>query len=163
MPTRWNFFVINGYLLEYISFFDFITDAWITYELMNSRNTLWASITVCAMAAPHLVASFQMIHFLHHKVIARDKNSSNKILLFVSWISITPLFMVFMILMDFFMILNSTLVEPVAYGLKHFCNVTFLTYGIEQFYLTFFQMTSAEMSGIRHMRTITQLTFETVL
>ena len=71
--------------------------------------------------------------------------------------------MVFMILMDFFMILNSTLVEPVAYGLKHFCNVTFLTYGIEQFYLTFFQMTSAEMSGIRHMRTITQLTFETVL
>ena len=72
------------------------------------------------MAAPHLVASFQMIHFLHHKVIARDKNSSNKILLLVSWISIKPLLLVLMRLMDLFRILNSTLVEPVAYGLKNF-------------------------------------------
>ena len=116
---KWNFnmFVVNEYLLEYISFFDFITDLIITAQLMGTNNTLWAAITVCAMAAPHLVASFQMINFLHSKVIKRDKNASNVVLMIVSWLSITPLFILFMVLMDTFMILNSTLIVPVAYAM----------------------------------------------
>lgn len=86
------------------------------------------------MAAPHLVSSFQMINFLHHKVMKRDKNASNAILIFVSWLSITPFFIVFMILMDTFMIFNSTLIVPIAYILQCTCGVNCLTYGIEQLY-----------------------------
>lgn len=125
-----NLFVVNEYLLEYISFFDFVTDLVITAQLMNTNNTLWAAITFCAMAAPHLVTSFQMINFLHNKVINRDKSASNLTLMVVSWLSISPLFILFMILMDTFMIFNSTLIVPIAYALQK-CNVTCLTYGIE--------------------------------
>ena len=124
---------------------------------------MWAAITVSAMAAPHLVASFQMINFLHHKLISRDKTSTNVMLSLVSWLSIGPLFIVFMVFMDTIMIFNSTCIVPFAYILHKICGCKCLSYGIEAFYSFFFQMTSAELSGVRHMRTITQLTFESVL
>lgn len=47
-----NLFIVNQYILEYICLFDFCTDAYITYKLMRSPNTMWAAITVCAMGAP---------------------------------------------------------------------------------------------------------------
>ena len=58
MVASLNLFVINEYLLEYISLLDFISDIYITYKLIISKNTFWASVTVCAMVAPQLVSSF---------------------------------------------------------------------------------------------------------
>ena len=49
------------YVLEYIALFDFITDIIITYQLVLSRNTMWAGITVNSMIAPFLATSIQMI------------------------------------------------------------------------------------------------------
>ena len=64
-----NFFVINAWALEAIALADFVADAIITIQLMKSQNTMWASLTVCAIVAPPLVSCFQMIKFLRIKVI----------------------------------------------------------------------------------------------
>lgn len=158
-----NLFVLNEYILEYIALFDLITDAIITYNVIQTPNTMWASITVCAMAAPQLVSSFQMIKFLLNKVITRDRSVNNSILLFIACISITPVFIIFLTLMDIYFILNSTIFVLIALILGRFINVTFLTDSMEYSYMMLFHMSKQEMTGVRHMRTITQLAFESII
>ena len=101
-----NFFVVNEWALEAIALGDFVADAFITIKLMNSRNTMWASLTVCAIVAPPLVSSFQMIKFLRNKVINRNREAANRTLFFISGISITPIYLVFLIIMDTYFVLN---------------------------------------------------------
>lgn len=67
-----NLSTVIGYLLEYIALFDFLTDINVTRQLIFSKNTMWAAITVNAMIAPFLASSIQMIEFLLQKVIWRD-------------------------------------------------------------------------------------------
>ena len=53
-----NLFAINEYFLEYFVLFDFATDLYITVKLMNSRHTMWATLTFVAILAPVLVCSY---------------------------------------------------------------------------------------------------------
>lgn len=76
--------------------------------------------------------------------------------------AITPFFIVFLILLDVIMVINKTFLDPIAKLLKC-CGVDCLHTGIEKFYNSVFQMSSSELAGVQHMRTITQLSFETVI
>ena len=92
--------LVIEYGLEYIALFDFITDLIIAVELVYSKNTMWASITINAMIAPVIVCLSQMISFLLEKVIRRDMKQTNYVLMTTSMLSIGPFFLVFMVFMD---------------------------------------------------------------
>lgn len=82
--------------------------------------------------------------------------------------SVLPVFLFQFVFMDIFYVLNSTLFEPFALLLGYFgcCNTNdnlnwYFTKANSQLYVALFQMSKQEMAGIRHMRAITQLGFQT--
>ena len=95
-----NVMTIIEYLLEYVALFDFVSDLIVVSLLMQSKNTLWAAQLVIAMIAPLLVCSIQMIEFLLGKVVRRDQNQSNLLLMMISWTSIGPMLLIFLFIMD---------------------------------------------------------------
>ena len=80
-----------------------------------------------------------------------------------AWISITPLFTVYMLFMDHVFVLNTTLLAPIAFLLRKCCNAEFLTAMTDRSYEVLFQMKPHEVNGFRRMRTITQAIFETLI
>ena len=105
---------ILEYLIEYISLIDFGTDIYVAYKLITSKNTMWAAITVNAMIAPFLASSVQMIQFFLDKVILRE-GEENYTLLLISYISLFPLFILFLWVMDIFFIFSTCFLEPLAF------------------------------------------------
>ena len=77
------------------------------------------------------------------------------VLMVTAWISISPLFTVYMISMDQVFVLNTTILAPIAFLLRKCCNTKFLTAMIDGSYEVLFQMKPHEVSGFRRMRTIT--------
>jgi hypothetical protein len=154
-----GFMRVVEFLLEYIALFDFITDVIVTIQLFTSKNTGWALMTVGSMLAPLYVSSIQITQFLLDRVLRRDKSKNNLALITISWVSIFPLFMVFMFIMDQVFVINSTLFELFALllGLTSCLNC------IDGSYEFLFQMKKHEVSGFRRMRTITQLMFESII
>lgn len=151
-------------MIEYIALFDFATDLFVAYKLINAPATvMWAAITVNAMIAPFLASCVQMISFLLEKVIVRDDMESNTWLLIISWGSLFPIFIVFLWIMDIVFIINTTIFEPIASIFGICCNVNFLTQAIDGSYEVLFRMKKHEVAGFKRMRTITQLFFESFL
>lgn len=147
-----NLMKVIEYLLELVALLDFLTDLKITVLLIESRNTMWAALTVNAMIAPLLVCSVQMILFLTEKVIRRNKYEENILLMAISWSSIGPLFLAFLIIMDQVFILNTVVFEPVGM-LCACCAVNWINKAIDKSYENMFQMKKHEVSGFRRMRT----------
>jgi hypothetical protein len=147
------------FLLEYIALFDFVTDIIITIQLLTSKNTGWAIMTVSSMLAPLYVSSIQITQFLLDRVLRRDKTKNNFSLLSISWVSIFPLFMVFMFIMDQVFVINSTIFELIGLVL----GLTSCLDCVDHSYEVLFQMKKHEVSGFRRMRTITQLMFESII
>lgn len=111
------------------------------------------------MIAPFLASSIQMIEFLTEKVIKRDREDTNILLMTISWCSLFPIFIVFLWFMDIVFIVNTTIFEPIAWLIGLSC----MTEAIEGTYEVLFQMKKHEVSGFKRMRTITQLFFESLL
>ena len=123
MNVDFNLIMVIEYLLEYIALFDFITDMIVTVQLFYTKNSGWAVTTTIAMVAPLLVSLIQIIQFLLDRVMRRDKQSSNIILMATAWISIFPIFMIYMLFMDLVFIFNTTFLSLLAYLFKSCCNI----------------------------------------
>ena len=101
-----------------------------------------------------------MIQFLVHKVIIRNRNVSNIILLTSAILSVGPAFTVFMLLMDLVFTFNSTIIDPLAF-LFDCCRCQCLNEVTNNIYKLLFQMKKYEVGGFRRMRTSSQMMFET--
>jgi len=154
---------VIDFLLELISLLDFVTDVIITSLLLKSSNTGWAACTVCAILAPPLVSSFQMMKFFRNKMINRNRQSQNCVIFVVSIISITWLFPFYLILMDIYFVFSAVFLYPIAYVLGGCGRFSFLTDAIQSSYSNIFKLSFVEMDGVSHMRTITQLLFESLI
>lgn len=44
-------------LLDYVAGFDLITDIMVTYQLLMSKNIMWAAVLVNSIVSPHLASS----------------------------------------------------------------------------------------------------------
>lgn len=83
-------------------------------------------------------------------------------LVLTSWVSITPLFLIYLLLMDWIFMFNTSLLDPINF-LLGCCGVFFFRSCADSMYESFFQMNRTEVSGVRRMRTITQLLFESLI
>ena len=128
------------FLLEYIALFDFVTDIIVTIQLLYSKYTGWAILTVNAMFAPLYVSSIQMIQFMLDRILRRDKTQANVMLTLIAWSSICPAFIIFMFMMDQVFVINSTIFEALALLLSICFNVGCIFTCIERSYETLFSM-----------------------
>lgn len=150
------------YALEFMALFDFVTDMIITARLIRSPFTGWASVTVVAIAAPMLASMIQLMEFLLELLVRRDTKVPNIKLFTIAYVSILPIFLVFMFFMDVWFVVL-TMFAPFIW-LLGCCLSQNLNSSISSFindsYDYIFSMKKHEVAGFRRMRTITQLTFE---
>lgn len=117
------------------------------------------------MTAPFIASQTPFLTFLR-ELINRDKNGRFK-LRFLSVITVSPLMIVFMFVMDIVFLLNQAFLYPII----AFLNVLTceklglgkLLELIDKSYEILFDMQKLEVAGFRRMRTITQMLFETLI
>ena len=94
-------------------------DLLITYGLIRSPNTGLAVLSVLSALSPYYASLVQMIEFLREKVIRRNMKESNWLLLMFSWMTILPVFFLFLLMMDLVFVINGAIMEPLVFMLEY--------------------------------------------
>ena len=138
------------------------------------------------MFAPFFASQIPFITFLKEQLtlaevkVDKEKASRNtncciRILSYISigWFKlvcfsmVTPLMLVLMAVMDLVFLFNSVVLTPIIYLLGllmcGFVDLNWLLSFIDEMYMAMFKMQRIDAAGFRRMRTITQLTFETMI
>jgi len=80
---------------------------------------------------------------------------------------VNPLMLIYLFCLDLIFIINQALLYPIIQILKAMtCGIvdlSCLNRGLEKSYEFFFEMKKLEVAGFRRMRTISQLTFESLI
>ena len=103
--------------------------------------------------------------FLKEKVY-RDVDDRFKLRLMGS-IMVSPFMLVYMFMLDIIFVINQALFFPIIILLKFltfgFLDLSCLNLALEKSYEYLFEMRKLEVAGFRRMRTISQLTFESLI
>jgi hypothetical protein len=141
------------------------TDVLVFLQLLNTEHHGWTTITIFSMLAPFFACQTPFLMFLKEKVY-RDLNNRFK-LKFMGFVMVSPIMLVYMFILDIMFVINQALLFPLI------CLLKFLTCGIidlscfnralDKSYEFLFEMQKLEVAGFRRMRTISQLTFESLI
>ena len=119
--------------LEFISTFDFLTDLYITTQFFKTKHLFWSSILVITTLCPFFIGQvpfiqFQIVKlrkiFLKKHVLLADQSLSQADVdekvgrcrgckKFLASFAITPLVIVYLILVDLFFLLVSVILTPI--------------------------------------------------
>lgn len=152
-------------ILEWIAAADLYTDALVFYQLLQTEHHAWTTITIFSLLAPFFACQTPFLMFLKEKVY-RDKYDRCKLNL-IGYIMVQPLMLIYLFCLDLIFIINSALLYPFIQFLK-FCtcgyvNLSCMNTALDQSYVYLFEMKALEVAGFRRMRTISQLTFESLI
>ena len=150
-------------MLELIATADLITDIQVLLMLMQTRHIAWTTIAILSMISPFLACQIPYLTFLKDK--AHDSKSCSTRLL--GLLMVSPFMLIIMTLMDLIFLLNSVIIVPIISLLELMmckrvqlkCVKNF----VDDTYEHIFFMTKIDAAGFRRMRTISQMTFETVI
>jgi len=152
-------------VLEWISAADLYTDLLIFIQLWQTEHYAWTTITLFSMLAPLFACQTPLLMFLKEQVY-RDRQRSLK-LRAMSVIMVSPLMLVYTFVLDVVFIFNQALLFPLICLLKVLTcgclDLSCLSEGLDKSYEYFFKMQKLEVAGFRRMRTISQLTFESLI
>jgi len=85
----------------------------------------------------------------------------------MGYMMVNPLMLIYLFCLDLIFIINQALLYPIIQILKAMtCGIvdlSCLNRGLEKSYEFFFEMKKLEVAGFRRMRTISQLTFESLI
>lgn len=85
----------------------------------------------------------------------------------MGYVMINPLMLLYLFCLDFIFIVNQAVLFPLIQILKlitfGFVNLSFLNRALDMSYEYLFEMKKLEVAGFRRMRTISQLTFESLI
>ena len=131
--------------MELIAAGDFVTDIIVLKQLGNTRHAMWFTITVVSIIMPFLISYVPFMIFLKErvtKVIFKDEITCR--LRFLAGASLSPLILVYLMLMDLVFLFNETILVPITLILRLLtCNLLdlrCLTEKIEQSYELLFEM-----------------------
>lgn len=103
--------------------------------------------------------------FLKEKVY-RDINNRFK-LKFMGFMMVSPLMLIYMFVLDIIFVINQALLFPIICVLRFITcgliDLSCLNRALEKSYEFLFEMQKLEVAGFRRMRTISQLTFESLI
>ena len=89
-----------------------------------------------------------------------------KFLKFLNIASMTPIIVVYLLIMDLIYIMVSVIITPIAYLIKllscGFLDLTNVEEKLDVLYEVLFGMTEMDIKGFRRLRTISQLSFESL-
>lgn len=128
--------------LEWLSLLDFASDALVLYQLWQTANTAWLTVTVISLLAPFFICYTPLLAFLRERFIKQKKFSCCFNLIAV--ISVSPLMLAYLALMDTVFIFNSAVLTPLVLLIKLMtcgcCQLTAITAAIDASYEVLFEM-----------------------
>jgi hypothetical protein len=152
-------------ILELIAAADLYTDLVILVQLFCTVHHAWSTITVFSMLSPFFACQVPLIMFLKEKLY-RDRKHGLQLKLMCETM-VSPVMFAYTFVLDVIFMVNQAFVYPTILLLKLLtCNLVDLSClirSLDKSYEVFFEMTKLEAEGFRRMRTISQLTFETLI
>ena len=107
------------FILELIAAGDFVTDIIVLKQLAGTRHAMWFTITVVSIIMPFLISYVPFMIFLKErvtKVIFKDEITCR--LRFLAGASLSPLILVYLMLMDIVFLFNETVLVPIVFLLR---------------------------------------------
>ena len=152
-------------VLEWIAAADLYTDFLVLMQLLNTKHHAWTTLTIFSMVAPFFACQTPFLMFLKEKVY-RDVNRRLK-LRSMGWVMVAPVMLAYMFILDIIFVINQAILFPIIVCLKvitfGFLDLSCLNRALEMTYEFLFEMHKLEVAGFRRMRTISQLTFESLI
>jgi hypothetical protein len=153
------------FLLEIIAFIDLYSDIYILIHLLATGHTAWASLTLYTMLSPYLISYIPLINFqiqYYEQIGANERSELSKNMEAMG--ILTPIVLIYLALMDVFYIVASVglnsitfLLNMLSCGLIKFIDVNSK---MDNVYGYLFHMKSMDIEHFRHLRTISQLSYE---
>lgn len=111
-PNKY-FEMIFNIFLEFIALFDMIGDIYALIVVYKLGHTAWFSISIFTMISPFFVCYVPLLTFQKDKAVeAGHETFLEKFLVFCS---LTPLILIYLLLMDVIYIISSVIVTPLAF------------------------------------------------
>ena len=159
--------VIMSILLESAALFDLITDIIVLYTLITTNETSWAGISILTMLTPYLISHAPLItFFMERGTFEKKSEDSISIQRFLGAFFLTPLCLIYFIILDVFYNLTELLLS-FWYLLYYMITCGSSKKGgyeeyLDKFYQSAFKLNEMDVKGLRRLRTISQMIFETV-
>ena len=158
-------FLFNLFL-ELIALFDMSGDILLLIALFNSEHTAWFALSLLSMLSPFFVCYVPLLTFQKKKLNNKDLDYLDLIGMVIF---LTPLVLIYLQLMDVVYIINSVGLVPIAVILQLLsCGLIkgnlahMFETKLDSIYEVAFGMSQMDIKGFRRLRTISQLSFESM-
>lgn len=150
-------------LLEAIALFDMIGDIYLMVQMYVYGHTAWFTLSVFTTLSPFYVCYVPLLTFQKNRSKLQEET---KFLKFLNIASLTPFIVAYLLLMDIIYIIVSVIITPAAMIIKlltcGIIDITNIEEKLDVLYEILFGMTDMDIKGFRRLRTISQLSFESL-
>lgn len=158
-PNRY-FETMFNIFLEFIALFDMFGDIYALIIVYQLGHIAWFSISLFTMISPFFVCYVPLLTFQKEK--AEEIANDTPVQKFLAFCSLTPLILVYLLLMDLIYIISSVIITPLAFLTCGLIEVDDVEEKIDRIYKIMFGMSDMDIKGFRRLRTISQLSFESL-
>ena len=162
-PPNPYFEFVFTLILELIALFDMVGDIYLMISMYTYGHTAWFTLSIFTMLSPFYVCYVPLVTFQKNRGKLQKETRFLKML---NIVSLTPLIVAYLLLMDIIYILVSVVVTPSAMLIKALScgliDVTNVEDKLDVLYEILFGMTDMDIKGFRRLRTISQLSFESL-
>ena len=150
-------------ILELIALFDMFGDIYLMYSMYIYGHTAWFTLSIFTMLSPFYVCYVPLVTFQKNRGKLQKETRFLKVL---NIVSLTPLIVAYLLVMDIIYILVSVVITPSAMLIKllscGLIDVTNIEEKLDVLYEILFGMSDMDIKGFRRLRTISQLSFESL-
>jgi hypothetical protein len=158
------------FVLEMIAIFDLVGDIFVLIAIIKLGHYMWSVLTFFQIASPFFICYAPLINYWVQKgSFGIYESSANRISFknkALGFMVLTPIFVIYLVVLDLLFMINTAVLRPLVYLLKlltfNKLDLTRLTLFVNDMYSLFFDMDIMEVEGFRRLRTISQLTFESL-
>lgn len=149
--------------LELIAMFDMVGDIYLLIGMYTFGHTAWFTISIFTMLSPFYVCYVPLVTFQKNRSKLQE---DTKFLKFLNIVSLTPLIVAYLLMMDVIYIVVSVIITPITMLLKlltcGYLDITNVEEKLDVLYEILFGMSDMDIKGFRRLRTISQLSFESL-
>lgn len=150
-------------MLEAIALADMVGDIYLLTGMYKFGHTAWFTLSIFTMLSPFYVCYVPLLTFQKNRSKLEKESWFQK---FINTASLTPFIVIYLLFMDLIYIVVSVIITPIAYVIKlltcGLIDLTGIEDGLDVLYEILFGMSDMDIKGFRRLRTISQLSFESL-
>ena len=168
-PVKSNEYIelLFNLVLELIALFDMSGDFLLLIALFKSQHTGWFCFSLLSMLSPFFVCYVPLLTFQKKKLNNKELDWMDAI---ITAAFLTPLVLIYLNIMDVVYIFTSVVLVPIAVMIQWLtCGMLsernmahYFEEKLDSIYEVAFGMSQMDIKGFRRLRTISQLSFESM-